>query len=129
MPNAVSVRTFLGERPFWSRRPAAQRYSWPFSEAVQCQEVIHVENLDERLVSGFERRGWGDLPREAVVIPISLGGNTVPSAVLVIGINPRMPYDATYRGDMDIFRMSLGSALRATLGREAEVKRAEPLDS
>lgn len=101
--------------------------SWPFADAIVSRQIIHIEQLDERLISGFEKRGWGDTPREAVVVPIGLADQSTPAALLIIGINTRRPYDATYRNDIDIMRMSLSSTLRATLGREAEVKRSKQL--
>lgn len=100
---------------------------WPFQEAIQTHRCVHVPHLADYIVEGFDKRGWGDRPREAVVIPLGLDDQKVPPAILVIGINTRRPYDRNYRNDMDIIRMTLSSTLNATLGREAEVKRAEQL--
>lgn len=100
---------------------------WPFEEAIKSRRCVHVARLDDYMVEGFEKRGWGDRPREAVVIPLGLEDQKVPPSVLVLGINTRRPYDRTYRDDMDIIRMTLSSTLNAMLGREADSKRAEQL--
>lgn len=98
---------------------------WPFGEALAHRRVLHVPFLTELVTDGLEGRGWKDKLREAVIIPIGFDDAKLPQAVLVLGVNTRRPYDAEYKEFVDIMRLSLTSTLAATLGREAEVQKAE----
>lgn len=74
-----------------------RRYSWPFEEACLKREPVFIESL-KGLSDDLELRGWNELPRHAVVVPIfAEAGQNVPQAVLVVGINTRGCYDALYK--------------------------------
>lgn len=98
---------------------------WPFAEALLSGRVMHLDHLPESVTEGLIKRGWGDEPREAVLLPISLESARIPNAVLILGLNTRRPYDAEYASFVDITRLTLSSTLGATLGREADLQRAE----
>jgi hypothetical protein len=55
---------------------------------------VFVENLPAAYTSSLETRGWEDRPKIAVVIPIIAEVGMVPSAVLIVGLNPRGTCDA-----------------------------------
>lgn len=60
------------------------------------REPVFVESLGD-LTASLEQRGWEEKPRHAVVIPVlAEAGQTVPQAVLIVGINSRGKYDAVY---------------------------------
>jgi hypothetical protein len=71
-------------------------WTWPFEEACLRREPVLVEDLGP-LAATLDRRGWEEPPRHAVVIPIVVeAGQTIPQAVLVLGVNPRSAFDELY---------------------------------
>lgn len=56
-------------------------------------------------------RGFGDEPRVAVLAPIEPTTRQGVNAVLVMGINPRRPYDAEYESFVRSLARSVSSAL------------------
>ncbi|THH05145.1 hypothetical protein EW145_g5011 [Phellinidium pouzarii] len=100
---------------------------WPFAAAFSSRGTVHVPNIPDYVVEGFELRGWGEHAREAIVIPIVVDDTDIPAAVLVMGLNSRRPYDDDYASWIDLFRLSLNALLTAVKGREADLIRAEHL--
>jgi PAS domain S-box-containing protein len=85
---------------------------WPIARAFQTNSIQEVNNLDQKfgpLPGGF----WNDSPRCGLVIPITLVGQHVPTALLVAGISPRKQLDAAYREFLD----SISKLLAATFMR------------
>lgn len=110
--------------------PSSEPWTWPIAEAVASRCPVLVPSLPAEVAEPLSRRAWGDIPRQAIVVPIcAFEGDGVdsalPHAVLVLGINPRRPYDKDYEDWVDLFRMSLGVSLAAVLNWEAETQRAE----
>lgn len=94
------------------------------------RRAVLVRTLPVEVAETLSRRAWDDIPRQAVLVPIWAyeGDNSttaLPQALLVLGINPRRPYDRDYEEWVDLFRISLGVSLAAVLSWEAEVQRAE----
>lgn len=100
---------------------------WPFEEAFSTRRAVPMEDISDYVVEGFEIRGWGEPARQAVVIPIYVDNNELPSAIIVMGLNSRRPYDKDYSDWIDLTRLSLNSLLTAVKGREADALRAEHL--
>ncbi|KAL5490593.1 hypothetical protein ACEPAI_5427 [Sanghuangporus weigelae] len=109
------------------RRIQESAIFWPFAEAFATRLPVHVANLPDYVVEGFELRGWGEHAREAIVIPICVEDADVPGAMLVLGLNSRRPYDADYANWIDLFRLTMNAMLTAVKGREADLIRAEHL--
>ncbi|KAL5511938.1 hypothetical protein ACEPAH_5157 [Sanghuangporus vaninii] len=109
------------------RRIQENAILWPFAEAFLTRRPVHVANLPDYVVEGFELRGWGEHAREAIVIPICVEDADVPGAMLVLGLNSRRPYDADYANWIDLFRLAMNTMLTAVKGREADLIRAEHL--
>lgn len=67
---------------------------WPFHEACTSKKPVFIADLGGR-ADGFESRGWPDPPIHAVMIPILVEGdaNALPRAVLIVGLNPRRPWN------------------------------------
>jgi GAF domain-containing protein len=98
------------------------------TKAMRMGCSVHTPNLPPDLMEKVGReRGWKDRVREAVVIPIVSEDDDAETAVLILGINTRRPYNEIYLNWIDVMRMTLGSALHAVLGREAETRRADQL--
>lgn len=105
-------------------------WTWPIADSIASRRPLLVPSLPPEVVQGLSRRSWGDAPRQAVVIPIwSFEGTAadamLPQAVLIMGLNPRRPYDKDYEEWMDLFRSGLAVSLAAALSWEAETQRAE----
>lgn len=98
---------------------------WPFEAAFSTRRAVLVDDVSDYMVEGFETRGWGEPARQAVVIPIYIDNNELPSAIVVMGLNSRRPYDKDYSDWIDLTRLSLNSLLTAVKGREADAIRAE----
>ena len=69
---------------------------WPFREALQSRRLVLVEDCAS-LIEGYPIRIWDELPNAAIVVPIANDSDEgVPSAVLVIGLSIRRPFDEDY---------------------------------
>ncbi|KAF8521353.1 hypothetical protein JB92DRAFT_2891561 [Gautieria morchelliformis] len=106
-------------------------WMWPIAEAVSSCQTVLVPSLPSEVAETLSR-AWGDVPRQAVVIPIwAYKGNSsdslLPQAVLVLGLNLRRPYNKACEEWVDLLRISLGGSLAAVLIWEAEKQRAEQL--
>jgi hypothetical protein len=110
--------------------PTPSPWIWPIAEAVSSRQPVLVPSLPTDVAETLSRRAWGDIPRQAVVVPIwayegDSSNSLLPQAVLVLGLNPRRPYDKAYEEWVDLLRISLGGSLAAVLSWEAEKQRAE----
>jgi len=126
--SGTTSRTLCGDdaRPHSSGRC----FDWAplIAKAMRMGYAVHTPNLPPDLMDDVGReRGWKDRVREAVVIPIVSEDDNADTAVLILGINTRRPYNEIYSNWIDVMRMTLGSALHAVLGREAETRRADQL--
>jgi hypothetical protein len=101
---------------------------WPFAETFAARgAAVHVPDLPGYVREGLEPRCWRELPREAVLLPLTSDGSALPACLLVLGLSSRRPYDAEYRAFIDLLRLSLSALLTAVQGREADGARAKQL--
>ncbi|ORY86727.1 hypothetical protein BCR35DRAFT_302458 [Leucosporidium creatinivorum] len=101
-------------------------WSWPFEEACLRREPVVVE-LDS-LSDSLEPRGWNDRPRCAVVIPIMVdAAQSIPQAILVLGINPRSQYDDLHATFFNLLARHIAVGLFAVMTAEIDAKRADDL--
>ncbi|KIJ24325.1 hypothetical protein M422DRAFT_274935 [Sphaerobolus stellatus SS14] len=111
---------------------ASAPWTWPIAEAVASRRPLLVPSLPPDVAQTLSRRSWGDIPRQAVVIPIwSFEGTAsdamLPQAVLIMGLNTRRPYDKDYEEWLEHFKSGLAVSLAAVLSWEAETQRAQQL--
>lgn len=74
--------------------------AWPVSRAFQTNLVQHIDSLEQKfgpLPGGF----WDDPPQNALVLPITLVGQNIPTALLIAGISPRKRPEAAYQEILD----------------------------
>lgn len=83
---------------------------WPVAQATRTNKPQEVSGLTDRF-GKFSGGAWPEAPDTAVVFPITEASATTPTAVAVIGINPRKRLDPAYWQFIDL----LGSQLAATL--------------
>jgi hypothetical protein len=93
-----------------------------------------VDPLPAHLTKGLDSRGFKDTPRAVAILPIntnsSQGGrndirSTLPSAVLVLGLNTRRAYDADYASWLESVGAGLSNQLTVVLQREADTRMIE----
>ena len=73
---------------------------WPIARAFETNSVQQIDNLLEKFGT-LPGGPWNDSPRCGLVIPITLVGEQVPTALLVAGISPCKQVDAAYREFLD----------------------------
>lgn len=91
---------------------------WPLSEAAWQGALLGVEGL----ARGADRLGLpaADTPDKAVLVPLTSAGVAGPPAVLVVGVNPRRPYDEDYRHFLQLAGGQIGAAINQARFREEE---------
>lgn len=103
-----------------------QIWQWPFEEACTKREPIFVEDLSP-FAEILEKR-WEEPPRHAVVIPIMVeAGQTVPQAILVLGVGSRCEYNDLYATFFKLLARHIAVGLFAVMTAELDAKRAEDL--
>lgn len=98
---------------------------WPFQEACSTCKPIFIPDLGARH-SSFEQRGWDEAPRSAVVIPITTDGS-LPQALLIVGLNPRRPFNETYANWLQLIAKQLATHIAIVKGYAEEVAKTQEL--
>lgn len=100
---------------------------WPIKDALLSKRLVLVEDCLQ-LIDGFPIRVWDDLPSSAIIVPIANDSDEgTPTAVLVIGLSIRRPFDEDYESFIHVLRLQLASGLAAVRSYEAERQRIEEL--
>ncbi|KAJ4467091.1 histidine kinase [Lentinula lateritia] len=99
--------------------------SWPFSKACFGRTSIRAKNPHPM---GFQARGWGDEPGDAILIPIH-GTDDMLVGLVLFGLNTRRPYDADYASFHQTLSRNLSSCYVATQAFERELQRTEELQA
>ncbi|WVR09484.1 hypothetical protein IAU60_006552 [Kwoniella sp. DSM 27419] len=94
---------------------------WPIQKTLETRRLVLVEDCRD-LIQGFQIQAWDELPTSAIMVPVANDSDKgIPTAVLVMGLNVRRPFDE----DHEAFVMASGIAsVRST---EAEMKRLEEI--
>ncbi|KAG6008499.1 hypothetical protein E4U54_008694 [Claviceps lovelessii] len=84
--------------------------------------------LPQALVQGLNWRGFGDPCRHLVVFPINPVAAwyeaTYPRGFVVLGVNPRRPYDEDYKLFVHLMMRQLATSLASVVLFEEEVRRS-----
>lgn len=102
---------------------------WPFKEACTKQTPVFVEELGRR-GDGREKRGWEEPVRNAVVIPIleeDGSGSVTVKSVIVVGLNPRRPWDDVYATFLNLLARQLSSGLSQAQSAEQDARKRSEL--
>ncbi|TAQ90767.1 hypothetical protein B7494_g919 [Chlorociboria aeruginascens] len=86
--------------------------------------TMQAGSLSSELVEGLESRGFGDTCTSAVIIPIHSTGESL-SGFLILGINPRRPYDDDYSLFIQLLSRQITTSLTSVVLFEEEIRRAE----
>jgi PAS domain S-box-containing protein len=99
-----------------------------FREAMRTREPTLLNNRDGSLplslLDGVEWRGFGEPCREAVIFPVRPTNGDQVLAFLLVGMNPRRPYDESYQSFVQLLNRALATSLASTLLFEEEVRRS-----
>lgn len=91
-----------------------------FRDSIQTREptllTIKDGTLSESLMENFELRGFGEPCREALVCPIrpTTGENVL--GFLVVGVNPRRPFDDDYHGFIQVCPLTEQARMKMLTG-------------
>ncbi|KAI0169723.1 hypothetical protein GGR52DRAFT_479087 [Hypoxylon sp. FL1284] len=98
-----------------------------FSKAVQSQIPLLLQmsngSLPQSLLDGLQCRGFPDPCREAVICPIRPTKEDRVLGLLLLGLNPRRPYDNDYRQYISLLGQKLTTTLASTVLLEEEARR------
>ncbi|KZT38755.1 hypothetical protein SISSUDRAFT_1046495 [Sistotremastrum suecicum HHB10207 ss-3] len=72
--------TYGSSLSYSSSSGRSQSFSWNLQTVFQTRQPVHIPHLPPEVLSGLEKRGWGEHPREAVVVPIVVEESTARSA-------------------------------------------------
>jgi len=98
-----------------------------FREAMRTREptLLHTRDgtLPEALLDGIDWRGFGDPCREAIIFPVRPTNGDAVLAFLVLGVNPRRPYDGEYISFTSMLNRQLATSLASVILFEDESRR------
>ncbi|KAI2617047.1 hypothetical protein GGR54DRAFT_209317 [Hypoxylon sp. NC1633] len=98
-----------------------------FRKAFESQNPLLLQTRDgtlpESLLEGLRWRGFMDPCREAVICPIRPTKEENVLGLLVLGLNPRRPYDNDYRQYISLLGQKLTTTLASTVLLEEEARR------
>ncbi|CAP67441.1 uncharacterized protein PODANS_1_24440 [Podospora anserina S mat+] len=99
-----------------------------FREAMRTREptLLHTRDgtLPEVLLEGINWRGFGDPCREAVIFPVRPTNGDAVLAFLVLGVNPRRPYNDEYKAFTSMLNRQLATSLASVILFEDETRRS-----
>lgn len=100
-----------------------------FREVLNTDKPVLLEvgspDLPEGLMAGLESRGFGDPVKAVVVCPIHPTTGESVLGFLVLGVNPRRPYDDDYSLFLQLLSRQLGTSLASVVLFEEEIRRGQ----
>lgn len=98
-----------------------------FREALGSTHPIVAQvsdgKLPKELLEGLHWRGFGDACRSFVICPIRPTKEESVMGILVLGLNPRRPYDNDYKQYISLLNQKLTTSLASTVLLEEETRR------
>ncbi|KAI1643587.1 uncharacterized protein F4817DRAFT_349090 [Daldinia loculata] len=98
-----------------------------FREALESQTpiLLQIKNgtLPESLLEGLQWRGFKDPCHEAIICPIRPTKDEHVLGLLLLGLNPRRPYDNDYQQYISLLGQKLTTTLASTVLLEEEARR------
>ncbi|KAK4541919.1 hypothetical protein LTR36_007283 [Oleoguttula mirabilis] len=100
-----------------------------FREVMKTDKPVLLEvgsrDLPHSLIEGLEFRGFGDPVRAVVVCPIHPTTGDTTLGFLVLGVNPRRPYDDDYGLFVQLLSRQLATSLASVVLFEEEIRRGQ----
>lgn len=98
-----------------------------FRKVLQSQAPLVLQTKDgslpETLLQGLQWRGFRDACHSVVVLPIRPTREDGVMGLLLLGLNPRRPYDHDYRQFISLLSQKLTTTLASTVLLEEETRR------
>lgn len=115
--------------PVFDLRNGREYLATVFREAIKGDRPTYLSvedgTLDAEFLEGIEWRGFGDPCTAAVCCPIHLTGGESTLGFLVIGVNPRRPYDDDYSLYVQLLSRQLATAMASVVLFEEEIARGK----
>ena len=115
--------------PYVDLKSETEYYAQVFREAIKDDRpiILSVEDgtLDASMLEGIEWRGFGDECTSAVCCPVHLTGGESTLGFLVMGVNPRRPYDDDYSLYVQLLSRQLATAMASVVLFEEEIARGK----
>ncbi|KAK4626329.1 Hybrid signal transduction histidine kinase K [Fulvia fulva] len=100
-----------------------------FREVMKTDKPVLLEvgsrDLPASLLDGLEVRGFGDPVKAIVICPIHPTTGDLVLGFLVLGVNPRRPYDDDYGLFVQLLSRQLATSLASVVLFEEEIKRGQ----
>lgn len=81
--------------------------------------------LPQELIEGIEWRGFGDPSRTVVVFPVYPTTGESVVGFIVLGVNPRRPYNEDYKLFINLLSRQLATSMASVVLFEEEIKRGQ----
>ncbi|KAL8828700.1 MAG: hypothetical protein Q9170_006486 [Blastenia crenularia] len=108
-------------------RTSSHFWGHVFREAMQSSKPLFLQSengtLDSELLHGIDWRGFGDESRAALCCPIHLTGGDSILGFLLMGVNPRRPYDDDYSLFVQLLGRQLTTSVASVVLFEEEIAR------
>ncbi|KAE9982027.1 hypothetical protein EG328_011269 [Venturia inaequalis] len=102
--------------------------TYDFDSSGFSHKIVATEKgpeLAPSMLDGFEWRGFGDPCRSVVVCPIHPTTGESTLGFLVLGVNPRRPYDDDYSLFIQLLSRQLATSLASVVLFEEEIRRGQ----
>lgn len=100
--------------------------SWRLAEVLQSREPLLMTDVIDRF-GALPVEPWNESPHSAFILPILSGNKEQVECLLVVGISPRLPFNAEYRSFLELVAQQVESSIATARSYEEERKRAEAL--
>jgi PAS domain-containing protein len=89
--------------------------------------LVHLDDLalPESLLSGIDWKGYGDPCRSVIICPILPTTSEHVQGFLILGVNPRRPYDDDYQQFVQVLLRLLATSLAAVVLFDEEIRQKE----
>src|SRR5262249_6423267 len=99
----------------------AREAVWPARDLLDKSGLLFVEDLRQRFAT-VPANAWHEPAQQAVLAPLAQQGQERPAGFLIAGLNPYRPFDAEYRGFIDLLAGQVAAALSNARVYEEERK-------
>ena len=110
-------------------KPGSDGLGAAFREALYTEKPVLLETangtLDPALVEDIDCRGFPEKPRAAVACAIHPTTGDSVLGFLVMGINPRRPYDDDYHLFVQLMSRQLATSIASVVLHEEEIRRGQ----
>ncbi|MDQ7970688.1 MAG: HAMP domain-containing sensor histidine kinase, partial [Oxalicibacterium faecigallinarum] len=100
--------------------------TWPFDHALENRSMTLVTDLAARFGT-FDCEPYPEAPHTAVLLPITIAGQSQPFGFVVAGVSARRALDKDYESFYDLLMNAVNTAVGNVVAYEQEQKRAEAL--